>query len=845
MELIIPSSLNLLTAFVCFCLGAIVLARNPRKITNMAFAFLASVLMLWAVGVYVVIQSKTPQEARAALHLSEFVVCLAPAAFYHFVGYFPKGKFDGSRNYLIFLYVIGMILGAVTLHPSYIQDITIYPDKPPLVVHGPALLGPVINIIIALIAVHTNLRRKLHETQGFGRRQAQFVMTGIYTVAVLSILTGLLEPVFNVMRFQAYGPVATTVLMGFFAYAMVRYHLLDTRAFVSRLLVFFGATAFVIATFLGFMALTQIYVGDQTKVIHVVPALLTGLVVSIVFQTVKERVERFIEVTLLRQRYDIDNLYSRLAGHAAEVVQLDEFLRTIAADIQKTIGVRSVRVLLLDPEDETVLVTEFRSDPEDPVIRTRQQGVLLDFLRERPQPLILEQILHRRPDERMVKVASALADLDAFFCLPLVTGDGLVGIMTLGQKDTHDIYSEQEAVAFKALAGPLGTAIANARLYHELEKVHLHQSNVFSQMREGVIAVDTAGRVTTTNEAAIDLIGFVEEGQHLEDLPIEIADLLRMTLETEVAVSDYETTVHGRDGEAAPVIVSSSCLKTHDNVTTGAVALLYDLSHVKRLERNVQRADRMSSIGTLAAGMAHEIKNPLVSIKTFTQLLADRYKDPDFRSTFEEVVPHEVERIDTIVSRLLDFARPRPLNYQNLVLRRVIEQVLALVENQTRKGFIKTELDFPEGELAVWGDEQQLHQVFLNLILNAVDAMEEKREGTITIRARTGHIFERKHAASRLIGKKCARISVTDTGCGIPADKVPELFTPFYSTKSDGCGLGLSVVHSILTEHGGEIDVSSVLDEGTTFTLSIPLVPMLTPAELKAPDGNEPAEATQ
>ena len=123
--------------------------------------------------------------------------------------------------------------------------------------------------------------------------------------------------------------------------------------------------------------------------------------------------------------------------------------------------------------------------------------------------------------------------------------------------------------------------------------------------------------------------------------------------------------------------------------------------------------------------------------------------------------------------------------------------------------------------------------------------MEEKREGTITIRARTGHIFERKHAASRLIGKKCARISVTDTGCGIPADKVPELFTPFYSTKSDGCGLGLSVVHSILTEHGGEIDVSSVLDEGTTFTLSIPLVRTLTPAAVKAPDGNEPAEETQ
>ena len=834
MELIIPATLNLLTALICFCLGALVLARNPRKITNMAFAFLASTLMLWAIGVYVVIRSRTLHEALLGLHFSEFVVCLAPAAFYHFVGYFPKGKFDGSRHFLLFLYISALVLGAVTFHPSYIQEVTLYPDKPPLVVHSPALIAPIINILIAFIAVHTNLRRKLHETQGFGRRQTQFVMTGIYSIAALSIVIGILEPVFNVMRFQAYGPVTTTLLMGCFAYAMVKYHLLDTRAFVSRLLVFLGSTVFVIATFLGFMALTQMYIGGQAQVIHIVPALLTGLVVSFVFQTVKDRVAHFIEVTLLRQRYDVENLYSRLAGHAAEVVQLDQFLKTIAADIQETIGVRTVRVLLLDPEDETMLATEFTSDPDDPVIRTRQQSVLLDFLRERPQPLILEQILHRRPDERMVRVASALADLDAFFCLPLITGDGLVGIMTLGQKDTHDIYSEQELIAFKALAGPLGTAIANARLYQELEKVHMHQSKVFGRMREGVIAVDTSGKITTTNEASIELLGSIKEGQYLEDLPPEIAGLLRTTLDREVAVSDYQTTINGKDDDPATVIVSSSCLKTPDNVTTGAVALIYDLTHVKRLERNVQRADRLSSLGTLAAGMAHEIKNPLVSIKTFTQLLADRYKDPDFRSTFEEVVPHEVDRIDTIVSRLLDFARPRPVNYQDLILRRVIEQVLALVENQMRKGFIKTELDFPDGELCVTGDEQQLHQVFLNLVLNAVDAMQEKREGTIAIRARTGHIFGRRYGVPRPIHRKCARISVTDTGCGIPADQIAELFTPFYTTKSDGCGLGLAVVHSILTEHGGEIDVSSVLGEGTTFTLSIPLASIVPTEEVKA-----------
>ena len=140
-----------------------------------------------------------------------------------------------------------------------------------------------------------------------------------------------------------------------------------------------------------------------------------------------------------------------------------------------------------------------------------------------------------------------------------------------------------------------------------------------------------------------------------------------------------------------------------------------------------------------------------------------------------------------------------------------------------RKGFIKTIVEFPEGELAVRGDEQQLHQVFLNLLMNSIDAMQEKREGTITIRARPGYIFYRKHGASTLMEKRCARISVTDTGSGIPADRIPELFTPFYTTKDDGCGLGLAVVHSIIAEHGGEIDVKSTLGERTTVNVSLPL----------------------
>jgi two-component system nitrogen regulation sensor histidine kinase GlnL len=831
MDLLIPSILNALTALVCFGLAVMVIARNRGKRTHQTFALVAAVLMLWALAVFGALQARSEGAILVWVHLAEFVVCFVSAVFYQFVGYFPRGHFDGDKRLLTLLYIIGILLAANSLGPWYVEVIDIPAGKPPIIRHDNSILAIVFTQLVTLLVIHANLRRKLRETHGFGRRQIQFVITGIYGIAFISTITAGIEPLFGIPTFQAYGPVAVMLLMGFFAYAMVRYHLLDTRAMISRALVYTLATSFVIATFVFTTYIVRRFIHAEITFADILPGILTALVVALIFQAVKENVAYFIEVALLRQRYNVRDLYARLAQRAAEVVDLEIFLENIAADIRETIGVRTIRVLLLDPDDHATLVTEFTSVEGEPPMRTREHSALLDFLREYPQPLILEQILHGRPDERMVQVANGLADLEAFFCLPLKTGDGLVGIMTLGAKDTYDVYSQQELGAFRALAGPLGTAIANARLYRALARVHLHQSNVFGQMREGVIAVDTAGRVTVANDAARHLLGRVAQGQHISDLPAEIADLLRTTLEREQPVNDFETAISGRDGELIPLIVSGSCLRTEDGKTTGAVALLYDLSLIKRLERNVQRADRLSSIGTLAAGMAHEIKNPLVSIKTFTQLLADRYKDPEFRATFEEVVPHEVERIDTIVSRLLDFARPRPVSYTQVNLRRTIEEVLALLENQLRKGFVTVKFDWPDRPIYVNADDQQLHQVFLNLFLNAFDAMKTGGEGTLSIRARPSYLFQRRKGVSSLIERKCVRITVTDTGCGIPAEKLPEVFTPFFTTKDEGCGLGLAVVHGIIEEHGGEIDVASVVGEGTTFTVSLPLASVPDAAE--------------
>lgn len=821
-----PSASVLFTALSCFIFGVIVLARHRRKATHQAFMLLTLNLSVWAACVFAVTQSSDDLAAATFwVTVTEIVACFIPASIYTFIVFFPKGRFDGSRGFLITVYVWSLLLAASNFTPWYIVGVFVEPGALPRSEHGPLFVGFTVLFFVTVVVVYANLRRKLSHAVGIDRRQIQYVMFGTFFTIALGGLS--IVPLDN-EQIQAFTPLSLVFLLGIFSYAMIRFHLLDTRVLLSRFAVLMVGTVFVMTLLTGFML-----VGGIFEVNLIAPVLLATLIIVLCLQSVENAARKFVDGTLLKHGVDVNRMYTRIAELAAEEVQFDELLNTVAEEIKSTLGVRTVRVLMLDEEDPSILATVFTTNENDEKIKTREHGPLIAYLRAHPDPLLLEKILHRRPSEEMARIARHLAELEAFFCLPLKTSAGLVGIMTLGQKDTHDIYSEIEVLAFSALRGPLGTAIANAKLYRELEHLNLHLSSLFRHMREGVVSVDNQGRVTAVNEAAKKILGDIETGQPSDALTPEVAEVLDETLRRQRPVRDFECEIVDPEGETVPVIMSASCLRTPGNGVSGAVALIYDLSQVKILEENVIRADRLSSIGTLAAGMAHEIKNPLVSIKTFTQLLLNRYNDPDFRETFKDVVPHEVDRIDTIVTRLLDFARPRPVAFDEQNIRKIVEEVLALVENQIHNAGVSLSTSFPEEDLEIIGDEQQLHQVFLNLVLNAVEAMENCEDATLRIEAQIGHMRLRSRGVPGMAETECVRIVVSDSGCGIAAESLQDLFTPFFTTKAEGCGLGLAVVHGIVEEHNGHIDVTSTPGEGTTFCVALPLAGRLESTEIK------------
>lgn len=224
------------------------------------------------------------------------------------------------------------------------------------------------------------------------------------------------------------------------------------------------------------------------------------------------------------------------------------------------------------------------------------------------------------------------------------------------------------------------------------------------------------------------------------------------------------------------------------------------------LRQQVQKTDQLKAVATLAAGMAHEIKNPLTSIKTFAEFLPEKYDDPEFRDKFKRIVSTEVDRVNNIVKQLLEFSKPQPPNLQKIDLTVVLDETLSLLGNNFSKNRIELVKNYT-GPVEVLADKNQLKQAFLNIALNSIQAM--KLGGTLTVRL------------TQNSGK--AQISFEDTGCGINKDLLPHIFDPFFTTKESGTGLGLSIVHGIVKEHGGKIEVKSKAGEGTHILISLRL----------------------
>ena len=339
---------------------------------------------------------------------------------------------------------------------------------------------------------------------------------------------------------------------------------------------------------------------------------------------------------------------------------------------------------------------------------------------------------------------------------------------------------------------------------------------LFRSVEPAVVAVDAQKNVTAFNRVAERITGLQAQavlGQKMAGLPSPLQQAIEETFVSGKPIADRTVVLFPDAEEKLPVHTNTSLCANASGQPLVVVAVFHDLDSARKLERRIRRLERLASIGTLSAGVAHEIKNALVAIKSFADLLAQRNQDIEMTS----LISREAKRIDSLVNQLLKFAGPAKPTFAVVSLHEVIENSLRLVQHQLKVRKIQLVRALDAGHDQVQGDAKQLEQALINLLLNAIEAMEEM--GTLTVATELVVATEQISRAEPKGKKEQVQVSIKDTGSGIPPELATRLFVPFMTTKPEGTGLGLAITARIIQEHRGRIKVESEVNKGTTFKI--------------------------
>ena len=357
--------------------------------------------------------------------------------------------------------------------------------------------------------------------------------------------------------------------------------------------------------------------------------------------------------------------------------------------------------------------------------------------------------------------------------------------------------------------------------YSELERLYKH---IVQNVTSGLITVDGAGRITSFNRTAEEITGFKLEEVYQK----EMGDLFPGFLSwwrangsvpernwKNLSSSRWETNFRRKDGTTLTLGFSVSPLKDSEDQEIGIIFIFQDLTKMREMEEDLKRADRLAAIGTLAAGMAHEIRNPLASISGSIEILKEEIDGAVQHQQLMDIILREVGRLNSLIADFLLFARPTPPGKELIHLNGIVEEVLKVFAHSPECGpGIRMATHFQD-EIYMPGDAQQIKQVFWNLIINATQAMPDGGELRVELRRRSSPSDPGEPPQGEIV--------ISDTGMGVREEDLDKIFNPFFTTKEKGTGLGLSIVHKIIESYGGKITVRSQEGQGTTFTIYLPV----------------------
>ncbi len=403
--------------------------------------------------------------------------------------------------------------------------------------------------------------------------------------------------------------------------------------------------------------------------------------------------------------------------------------------------------------------------------------------------------------------------------IPFTNNETVIGLAIAVSTETK--LTHHHHLLLTTLTQEVSAALNNALLYQMVVEMKNFHEEILENMLTGVIITSQELTIVSVNRKAVEMIGQPKErliGRSLKELyPIcpefnafEKSAYLKEKSTTEGIIQQQKN---------YPVAIATDLIKRLPDGRPGIIGVVSDLTPIKSLQRQVEQAERLSSLGTMAAGIAHEIKNPLVAIKTFSQMLPERGGSARFRAKYSRIVLPQIERINNLCQSLLRLGKPQKSEYEPVNIAEVVEEVSILLEAERKSHSAIFHVQGQKG-LYILGNHSQMMQVLLNFLLNSLQSFGDRTDGEVTIR-------------TEKTGNSEIKLTIEDNGCGISEADQKRIFDPFYTTKTAGTGLGLSIVLKVLNEHKGRIEVDSEPDKWTRFSIYLPEAPEPHPKSLQ------------
>ncbi|MCU1239571.1 MAG: Sensor histidine kinase [Candidatus Acidoferrum typicum] len=598
-----------------------------------------------------------------------------------------------------------------------------------------------------------------------------------------------------------------------FGYAIIRYRLMDVDIIFKRGLAYTAATAAVAAVYFALVALIADIFHAQTS--GPAGGMIAIVIAAFLFQPFREWIQARLDRFFYRDRLDYRRTLIEFGRTLTNEVRFDPMLGSVMDRLSQTLLVDRIAI--------------FMEDPMHPgrMRLARSMGVRLS------EPMDLSFLEPARPEfargalffespraarDVSDSVRETLEQLDLNYFVPCRIREHTVALLGLGKTVDGDFLSSDDVELVQTIAGYVAVALDNAQLYSSLEQKALEiarlkdfSENIVESLNVGVLAVDLGGMVESWNTRMEQLFGVKRQdavGHQLRALlPEELAAEIAARREEEQITGIYKQRLH-HQGKFLTLNVSITPLVSKSGERIGRLLLFDDVTQRERMEEQMTQTEKLTSLGLLAAGVAHEVNTPLAVISNYIQMLAKQMPEDDPRHNIIDKIVKQTFRASEIVNNLLNFSRTGAAELTDIDVNRVVEETLSLVAHPLKTSQIHIVKQLGESLPPVRGSANKLQQVFLNLFLNARDAMPG------------GGMLEVRTAAHN----GSVEVEVADTGAGIPREHIHRIFDPFFTTKSNGrgTGLGLSVSYGIIKEHAGKIDVRSTPGKGTSFHVEFP-----------------------